>query len=95
MESRIGDLGLRIGCVAKADEVMLPGEAELEDLADPYGLDVPDTDYLTIGGYVFGHLGRLPKVGDVVRVGGMRIEVLQMEGRRVGQVRLVRESKKP
>ena len=60
-----------------------------------YDFEFPDTDYLTIGGYVFGQLGRLPKVGDVVRVGGVRIEVLQMDGRRVGQVRLARESAKP
>lgn len=80
---------------ADADEVVFPGETELDDLKDPYGFDLPDAHYLTIGGYVFGQLGRLPNVGDVVRVGGIRIEVLQMDGRRVGQVRLVRESAKP
>ena len=74
-----------------ADEVVVPGETELDDLDDPHGFKLRDTDYLTVGGYVFGRLGRLPKVGDVVRAGRIRIEVLQMDGKRVRQVRMVRE----
>lgn len=75
-----------------ADEVVVPGQTELEDLNDPYGFKLPDSAYHTIGGYVFGQLGRLPEVGDVVRAGGIRIEVLHMDGRRVGQVRMQKES---
>ena len=48
-----------------------------------------DTDYTTIGGWVFGQLGRLPKVGDKVTSNGVTFEVAEMEGRRVKGVRLV------
>jgi len=37
---------------------------------------------------VFGKLGRLPRVGDRVELPGAAIEVVEMEGRRVGKVRL-------
>jgi CBS domain containing-hemolysin-like protein len=36
------------------------------------------------------HLGRIPNPKDMVQVGGIRLEVLTMEGNRVGKVRVVR-----
>jgi CBS domain containing-hemolysin-like protein len=37
---------------------------------------------------VFGTLGRLPKPGDHVELSGATFEVVEMEGRRVGKVRV-------
>ncbi|UCF41530.1 MAG: HlyC/CorC family transporter [Gemmatimonadota bacterium] len=71
------------------DGVTLPGDMEIEDLNERYALDVSEEHYLTIGGYVFGQLGRLPQVGDRVTVGRVRFEVLEMAGRRVGTLRMV------
>jgi CBS domain containing-hemolysin-like protein len=79
---------------AAEDGVTIPGEMELKDLTERYELDVPEEHYLTIGGYVFGQLGRLPQVGDRVSVAGVRFEVLEMAGRRVGKLRMVREGGK-
>ena len=47
------------------------------------GLTVPDIDYTTIGGYVFGVLGRLPVVGDRIIAGGAIFTVREMDGRRI------------
>jgi CBS domain containing-hemolysin-like protein len=44
---------------------------------------VPEEDYTTIGGFVFGALGRLPTVGDRVAAGGAVFSVTEMDGRRV------------
>ena len=46
-------------------------------------LTVPDDDYTTIGGFVFGALGRLPAVGDRVSAGRATFTVREMDGRRV------------
>ena len=51
---------------------------------------IDDADYTTIGGVVFGTLGRLPKPGDRVELSGASFEVVEMEGRRVGRVRVTR-----
>jgi CBS domain containing-hemolysin-like protein len=72
------------------DGLTVPGDMEIEDLNERYGLAISDEDYLTIGGFVFGALGRLPKVGDRVTTTGARFEVLTMDGRRVGTLRLVK-----
>lgn len=64
-------------------EVVVPGTTHIGELNDRYGLSVPDEDYTTIGGFVFGSLGRLPTVGDRVAAGGALFTVLEMAGRRI------------
>ncbi len=50
---------------------------------------IDDGDYTTLGGYLFGQLGRLPQAGDRVATDGLKFEIVEMEGRRVKAVRLV------
>ncbi len=45
-------------------------------------------DVNTIGGYVYSVLGRMPAAGDVITKDGLQIEVLEMGGRRIRQLRL-------
>jgi CBS domain containing-hemolysin-like protein len=65
------------------DLVLVPGSTNIADLNERFGLDVPDEDYTTIGGFVFGLLGRLPVTGDRVMAGGAVFTVREMEGRRI------------
>jgi CBS domain containing-hemolysin-like protein len=69
---------------------VLAGSAEIRDVNEAHGLTLDDADYTTVGGLVFGMLGRLPRVGDVVKIAGAQLEVIEMDGRRVGRVRLTR-----
>jgi len=64
-------------------EVVVPGVTHIGELNDRYGLSVPDEDYTTIGGFVFGSLGRLPVAGDRVTAGGAHFTVREMAGRRI------------
>jgi CBS domain containing-hemolysin-like protein len=66
----------------------LDGSMAISDFNAQYGATLDDADYTTIGGYIFGHLGRLPRVGDRVSVGPFALEVIEMEGRRVKAIRL-------
>jgi CBS domain containing-hemolysin-like protein len=68
---------------------------EVGDVNRVYGLRIDDTDYTTIGGVVFGALGRLPKVGDRVELAGATLEVVEMDGRRIGKVRVTRPRAEP
>lgn len=78
---------------AAGDAVALPGDMEIEDLNERFGLKLDAEDYQTIGGWVFGRLGRLPKVGDRVQLDTLTFEVLEMRGRRVGRLKLLRGGK--
>ncbi|MDQ3557048.1 MAG: hypothetical protein M3409_09780, partial [Gemmatimonadota bacterium] len=42
--------------------------------------------YETIGGYVFGTLGRITEVGDEVVVPGGTLRVVEMDGRRIERI---------
>ncbi|HEX8849681.1 MAG TPA: hemolysin family protein [Gemmatimonadaceae bacterium] len=66
-----------------AGEVLVPGSTNIDELNERYSLDVSSEDYTTIGGWVFGVLGRLPVVGDRVTGGGAVFTVREMDGRRI------------
>lgn len=70
---------------------LLPGLAEIGDVNEHHGLHLPDDDYTTVGGFVFGALGRLPQVGDRVSGGGATWTVRQMDGRRIALLEMTRD----
>ena len=65
------------------------GHVALTDL-DDYGLHLEaDSDaYNSVGGYVFGVLGRLPKRGDTVQADGYSIRVESVRENRIEAVRI-------
>ena len=60
-----------------------PARTNIDELNERFGLDIPDDEYTTIGGYVFGALGRLPVAGDRVTASHAIFTVKAMNGRRV------------
>jgi CBS domain containing-hemolysin-like protein len=66
-----------------ADTVIVPGGSDISELNSRFGLSVPEDNYTTIGGFVFGRLGRLPQVGDRVTAGNAVFQVREMDGRRI------------
>jgi CBS domain containing-hemolysin-like protein len=65
------------------------GHVPITDLLD-YGLELPvDSDaYNSVGGFVFGELGRLPKRGDTVQFNGYSLRVESVRENRVEAVRI-------
>ncbi|GAA5193169.1 hypothetical protein GCM10023322_54530 [Rugosimonospora acidiphila] len=65
------------------------GRLNLADFAERTGIELPVGPYETVGGLVMARLGRLPEVGDEVRLESCRLVVAAMEGRRVARVALL------
>ncbi len=65
------------------------GHVPITDLTD-YGVDLPvDSDaFNSVGGFVFGELGRLPKRGDMVRSNGYSLRVESVRQNRIEAVRI-------
>ncbi len=67
---------------------VIDGLVSLDDLRDRLQLELAEEPYDTVGGLVFGRLGRLAQIGDAVEVEGYRFQVTAVDGRRVSQVRV-------
>jgi CBS domain containing-hemolysin-like protein len=58
----------------------------LEELAENFGVSLPDGDYETVAGLLLDRLGHVPAPGESVVCGGYRLEVLSADRRRIEQV---------
>jgi CBS domain containing-hemolysin-like protein len=60
----------------------------LSDVEAVLGIPFADADYDTLGGFMFGQLGRRPRVGDTVRVAEHTLTVEEVDGLRVARVHI-------
>ncbi len=61
----------------------------IDDLNSQLELNLPeDEDYDTLGGFVFSHLGYIPKVGQQIEYGRLRLTITAAEPRSVKRVRI-------
>jgi CBS domain containing-hemolysin-like protein len=58
----------------------------VDDLNELLGAELPEEGWDTVGGLVFGTLGRVPVVGESIELDGFTITVEHVQGRRVGKV---------
>ena len=63
--------------------VRVHGTFPIDDFNEQFGVSLPIEDYHTLGGLVFGMLGRAPEPGDEVEHDGIRFTVLTIEGSRI------------
>jgi CBS domain containing-hemolysin-like protein len=71
-----------------AASLLLDGSMTIDHFNTAYDADLSSVSYTTLGGFLFGQLGRLPAVGDKVAVGPHTFEIAEMDGRRVKSVKL-------
>jgi CBS domain containing-hemolysin-like protein len=68
----------------------VPGLWRPDEVRHAFGAEIPEGhDYETVGGFVMARLGRIPVVGDVVRIPGWTIHVAGMAGRRIDRLRFI------
>jgi CBS domain containing-hemolysin-like protein len=68
------------------DTYRVDGMFPIDEFNGRFGTDLPDEDFHTVGGWVFGQLGRAPEVGDDVSYDGMRFDVIEVEGNRIEKI---------
>ena len=71
-------------------EALFDARVSIRDVNDTLDLDIEDEDFDTLGGLLYHELGKVPNVGDEVRVDGALVEVLTTTGRRVRKVRVTK-----
>lgn len=66
------------------------GLISLEELSTDAQIEIPEGPYETLSGFVMHFLGRIPVEGDTVKVNGIQISVLSIEGKRAGRILVAR-----
>jgi len=74
-------------------ELLIGGGVAVHDVNERCDLDLPEDVTDTIGGYVFGRLGRVAVVGDEISVPGGQFRVSSIDGRRIRRVSFRRDSR--
>jgi len=69
-------------------DYLVDGGMSVSDLNEMLDVDLPDEDFDTVAGFVFGALGHLPVAGESTELGGWRFIAEQVDGRRIRQVRI-------
>ena len=97
LEEIVGEIwdeyDVQIPQVIKMDDrtISVYSKMDIYDLNERFGLDLPTEDFQTIGGYIFGLLGREPEIGDEVEANDIKMKVENMEGHKIVRAILYKE----
>jgi putative hemolysin len=65
---------------------LFSGGIDLDDVNQLTGSELPKDTSETLGGFIYGHLGRVPQPGERMEAGGLELIVEQVVGRRIRKV---------
>lgn len=71
---------------------VVSGSIEIDSIVEKLGIDIEEKEknfYKTLSGFVLYHLGKIPQEGDSIFVNGYRIEIIDMDGRRIDKVLII------
>ena len=77
--------------IKRIDEHTIEADARtyIDDLNDEFEFSLPeDEDYDTVGGFVFSHLGYIPKTGEAFDYGKLRFTITAAEARKIRRIRI-------
>ena len=69
-------------------DLVVLGSTSVSDVNDKLSTHIPDEEWDSIGGFVFGTLEHVPSVGEFVDFEGWRFRVAELKGRRIQKVRV-------
>jgi putative hemolysin len=79
---------LEIASSTSLDDDEVPGLLARADAAKVFGVELPEGNFDTLGGFILERLGRLAEIGDTVRWEERVLEVVALDGRRIDLVRV-------
>jgi putative hemolysin len=98
VEELIGDIrdeydtDLSEGVIPPGKDVVVDGLLNLDDFQEETLMELPEGPYDTAAGFMASQLGRIPMVGDEIVIEAGSLSVLEMDGRRVSRIRVVRSA---
>jgi magnesium and cobalt exporter, CNNM family len=69
---------------------VVSGQSALDEVNDLLGTGLQSSEFNTLGGFVFGLFGRMPRVGEQLRYKNLKLEILELEGRKITKVKVTK-----
>ncbi len=70
--------------------LQVAGSADIERVAEVLGAELEDAEFETVGGFILSVLGHVPRAGERFVHGGLEVEVLEADRRRIHRARIRR-----
>jgi CBS domain containing-hemolysin-like protein len=98
MEEIVGGLQDEFEAIESEKEVevvdestfVVAGHAGIDEVSELIGEKIETDEYHTIGGFLFGLFGHLPKVGEQLRYHDLRFLILEMESKKIEKVKITK-----
>ncbi len=77
----------------KPEDILIAnGRINIDDLNNLLETELPNEGFETLGGFIYDHLGHIPRAGQSFREENFEITVLKVEGQRISEVQIRRLS---
>jgi len=78
------------GLIRKLDngDLVMNGRADIDDLTDSFGLNIPEGDYETIAGYLLDKLDRFPKRGEKIVLSNLEFHIIRATAKSIDYIRI-------
>jgi CBS domain containing-hemolysin-like protein len=98
MEEIVGSLQDEFEAIEAEKEVevvdestfVVSGSTGIDEINELVGVELDDEEFHTIGGFIFGLFGHLPKVGEQLRYHELRFLILDMEGKKIEKIKVTK-----
>ncbi|MDH5707442.1 MAG: hemolysin family protein, partial [Candidatus Aminicenantes bacterium] len=71
-------------------DYIISGDVEVEEVEELFDMEFAEESYITIGGLITHHLGRLPRLGEKIQLKGLSLETLEVGQRTVKKLRITK-----
>src|SRR4029077_134902 len=68
----------------------VPGRTPIDEVSEELGMELPDTEWDTVGGLVFNLLGHVPGEDETVRFENLELRTERVQGNRIVSVVITR-----
>jgi putative hemolysin len=69
---------------------VVSGQSALDEVNELLGTSLQSKEFNTLGGFVFGLFGRMPKVGEQLKYKNLKLEILELEGRKISKIKITK-----
>ncbi|MDA8101055.1 MAG: hemolysin family protein [Nitrospiraceae bacterium] len=70
--------------------IVVSGQSEMDEVNELLGTKLHSKEFNTIGGFLFGLFGRMPRVGEQLRYRDLKFEVLELDGRKIDKIKITK-----